>query len=85
MLGWQSDLFEDGADSDGSRFEGRNVTKLFINGIVAFRIPPGKLCSPVNAAGFTWKNKVYRLSVDAHTAVHNLWKCTQMPASHHKV
>lgn len=48
-----SDLFEDGAESDGGRFERRNGTKLIINGIVTFRIPPGKLCSPVNAARFT--------------------------------
>lgn len=58
MFVWRSDLFEDGADSDGRRFEGRNVTKLIINGIVTFRVPPGKLSPPVNAAGFTWKNKV---------------------------
>lgn len=82
MLGWLSNLFEDGVDSDVSRFEGRDVTKLIIKGIVTLRIPPGKLCSPVNAAGFTWKNKVCR---STRTAIHNLWKSTKMQASHHKV
>lgn len=52
---WWSNLFEDGADCDGSRFEARNVAKLVIQGIVTFGVSPGKLCSSVNAAGFTWR------------------------------
>lgn len=59
MLGWQSDLFEDGADSDGCGFEGSDVAKLIINCSVTFRIPPRKLRSPVHAAGFTWKNQFH--------------------------
>lgn len=50
-----TNLFEDCVDGNDSRFECRNVAKLIINGVVALRIPPGKLCSPVDAAGFTWR------------------------------
>lgn len=49
-----TNLFEDGGDCDSSRFKCRNAAKLVINGAETFRIPPGKLCSPVDAAGFTW-------------------------------
>lgn len=53
---WLTNLFEDRSDGDSSRFECRNVTKLIINGVVTFRIPPRKLYSPVDAARFTWKS-----------------------------
>lgn len=54
---WLTNLFKDRADCDCSGFECRNVAKLIINGVVALRIPPGQLCSPVDAAGFTWKSR----------------------------
>lgn len=53
MIEERSDLFEDGVDCDCSRFEGRNVAQLIINGVETLRIPPRKLRSSVNAAGFT--------------------------------
>lgn len=53
-------LFEDSADGDGSRFEGRNVIGLIIKGAVTFGVPPGKLCLPVNTAGFTWYSQGQR-------------------------
>lgn len=51
----QPDLFKDGGDGDGSRFESRNVTKLIIHGVETLRVPPGKLQFTVHAAGFTFK------------------------------
>lgn len=53
MLQRESDLFEDGGDSDGSRFEGGDVAKPIVHGVVALGVPPGSLRSSVHAAGFT--------------------------------
>lgn len=73
---WLTNLFKDRADCDCSGFECRNVAKLIINGVVALRIPPGQLCSPVDAAGFTWKSRETTSLTDLYTVrrrCHGRW------------